>query len=101
MGEAHKAALKYGVPASTFWTLTPYRLNEWLQELATQRIEQALHTGWFAERFAREERLQGPQHYVRQFLHPDDAAQDAEALADAEFDRISRQFGIEVVDLGE
>lgn len=101
MGEAHRAALKYGIKERVFWTLTPYRLNAWLQELATQRIEQALHTGWFSERFAREERLQGPQHYARQFLRPDEAEQDAEALADAEFARISRQFGIEVVDLGE
>lgn len=58
-------------------------------------------TGWFGERFAREERLQGPQHYVRQFLEPNAAALDAEALADAEFDRIARMFGSEVVDLGE
>ncbi|MFC7378273.1 hypothetical protein [Brevundimonas sp. GCM10030266] len=63
------------------------------------RFEASIYGGWFGERFAREERLQGPQHYVRQFLHPEQAEQDAEAMADAEFERISRQFGIEVVEL--
>lgn len=70
-----------------------------LQEVGRQRIEQALQTGWFSERFAREKELQGPQHYVRHFLNPNEAAADAEALADAEFARISRQFGIEVVEI--
>lgn len=65
------------------------------------RFEAGLYSGWFAERFAREQTLSGPQHYIRQFLEPGATAEDAEAMADAEFDRISRLFGSEVVDLGD
>lgn len=49
----------------------------------------------------REPALSPPAHYFREFFDPAATAQDAEAMADAEFDRIARQFGTEVVDLND
>lgn len=101
VGECLRAALRAGLTEAEFWPLTPYRLGTLIRERGRAKVEASLMAGWFAERFAREERLQGPQHYVRQFLEPHTAQEDAEALADAEFDRIARLFGSEVVDLEE
>lgn len=98
---ALRAAVRARIAEATFWNLTPYNLNLRLEEIGRQRIEAALFTGWFAERFAREKQLSGPQAYIKQFLEPDPAGKDAEALADAEFNRFARQFGLEVVDLDQ
>lgn len=49
----------------------------------------------------REPTLSGPQHYFREFFDPSGKASDAEAMADAEFNRIARTFGIDVVELDE
>lgn len=100
MGECLQAALRAGLTEAEFWPLTPYRLSVIIKARGRARVEAAMLTGWFSERFAREERLQGPQHYVRTFLEPKEAAQDAEALADAEFARIARLFGSEITELG-
>lgn len=101
VGQCLRAALRAGLSEAEFWALTPFRLNLIIKERGRGRIEGALMTGWFGERFARDQSLSGPQHYVRMFLDPEAAQQDAEALADAEFDRIARLFGSEVVDLKE
>lgn len=47
----------------------------------------------------REQTLSGLHHYHRQFFEPEASERDAEAMADAEFARISRLFGTEIVDL--
>ena len=64
---------------------------------------QALMIGWMTSRFAveREPSLSGPQHYIRQFFDAEATEADAEAMADAEFNRIARTYGIEIVDLPE
>ena len=49
----------------------------------------------------REPTLSGPQTYFRQFFDPSGKASDAEAMADAEFNRIARVFGTEIVDLSD
>lgn len=63
----------------------------------------ALWNGWMVSRLAveREQALSPPGHYFRQFFEDGAAEQDAEALADAEFNRIARQFGVEIEDLAE
>lgn len=99
MEVALRAALKAGIAEDLFWRLTPYNLSLRLQEIGRRNVENALFTGWMSERFAREERLLGPQTYIQQFLEPDEAEADAEAMADAEFNRFARQFGIDVIDL--
>lgn len=100
MEVAFRAAVKAGIDEALFWRLTPYNLSLRLQEIGRRNVENALFTGWMSERFAREERLLGPQTYIRQFLETDEAEADAEAMADAEFNRFARQYGIEVIDLG-
>lgn len=95
------AVIGAGLDEATFWTSTPYETALRLKAVGKARREAYLLTGWMAERFAREERLSGPGHYLRQFFEPNAAEQDAEALADAEFARIARTFGLDVVDLGE
>ena len=94
------AVIAAGLDEKAFWDSTPYQTTLRLQAIGKVRREAYLLTGWMAERFAREERLSGPNHYIREFFEPDAAGQDAEALADAEFARIARTFGTEIVDLG-
>ncbi|MGU3455562.1 hypothetical protein ACLBV5_04540 [Brevundimonas sp. M1A4_2e] len=58
-------------------------------------MEAFLFTGWWGERFAREERLQAPQHYVDTMLKPADPAL-AEAEALAKFRRMAEDWGLQV-----
>lgn len=99
MEAVFSAAIGAGLTDDAFWHSTPYEVSLRLKAIGKARREAYLLTGWMAERFAREERLSGPQHYMRQFFEPNAAEQDAEALADAEFARIARTYGIEIVDL--
>ena len=75
-----------------FWHLTPYQLNERIKAASEANLTQA----WWVERFAREERLQSPQHYIDSMLKPEDPSL-AEAMARAEFLRLAASKGIEVV----
>lgn len=97
---ALRAARRAGLTESEFWALTPYRLGLAAQEATRARIESDLRTGWFAERFAREEKLQGPQAYIKQFLDPVDP-KEAEAQAEAMFTRMAGDWGLEVQPLSE
>lgn len=72
-----------------------------IKEAGSARIEAALFTGWFAERFAREERLQGPQHYVTEFLTPGGGPEVQEAMAEAELARMAMAWGLELEDIPE
>ena len=77
MVEAHlRAAIRAGLTASEFWGVTPYNLSIRLQEMNRSRMEGYLITGWMSERFAREERLQGPQTYIRTMLDQREAADE-------------------------
>jgi len=100
---ALRAAVRAGVPEADFWRLTPFRLNLILSEKGRADAVQGLWTGWMVARLApeREQSLSGPGHYYRQFFEAGASEADAEALADAEFNRIARTFGIEIVDLGD
>lgn len=62
-----------------------------------------LWNGWMVARLApeREQALSGPAHYYREFFDHQASAADAEALADAEFNRLARMPGVEVVDLSD
>lgn len=62
-------------------------------------MELALVTGWFSERFAREERLQGPQAYIEEMLRSGGNPDLQEAMAEAELSRMAMQWGLEVEDL--
>ena len=101
MEAALRAALKGGLSETEFWKLTPYRLGMILTERGRGEAAGALWNGWMVARLAveREPTLSSPSHYYRQFFDAAATAQDAEALADAEFARISRAFGTEIVDL--
>lgn len=74
-----------------------------LTERSRGEAVRGLWNGWMTARLAveREPALSGPQHYYRQFFDQAATEQDAEALADAEFNRIARTFGVEIVDLSE
>ncbi len=77
MVEAHlRAAIRAGLTEAEFWSLTPYRLSLRLQEVNRSRMEGYLITGWMSERFAREDRLQGPQTYIRSMLDQREPAED-------------------------
>ncbi|MNH49241.1 hypothetical protein D3C73_08120 [compost metagenome] len=101
MAEAHlRAALKAGITEAEFWLLTPYRLSMRLQSLGRAQLEASLYSGWFGERFAREERLQGPASYIKSMLDAPDL-KEAEAMAEAMFHRMATDWGLEVKPLSE
>lgn len=79
-----------------FWSFTPYRLSVVLAASA----EAELMAGWWNERFAREERLQRPQHYIDTMLKPADPKL-AEAEALAKFHRMAEDWGLAVEDAHE
>jgi hypothetical protein len=54
-------------------------------------------TGWMSERFAREQRLQGPNGYIRDMLEPS-RSEDDQAAAGAMFARMAGDWGLEVQD---
>lgn len=58
-----------------------------------------MYTGWFAERFAREERLSSPSTYLGQFFDGDMSDGEAEAMAEAELTRMALQWGLDLEDL--
>ncbi len=91
VGAHLRAALRSGLKEAEFWGLTPFRLSQRLDAA----MEAFLFTGWWGERFAREERLQSPQHYVDTMLKPADPAL-AEAEALAKFQRMAEDWGLQV-----
>ncbi|WP_312595485.1 hypothetical protein [Brevundimonas sp.] len=93
------ATVGAGLDEQQFWDSTPYQTGLRLKAVGKARREAFLLTGWMAERFAREESLSGPAFYLRQFFDPQGSEADAEAMADAEFSRIARVFGAEIVEL--
>ena len=95
---ALRAALKVGIAEDLFWRLTPYRLGVHITEANRARAEQSLFTGWFAERFAREERLQAPQQYISDML--DGTSDDVQqAMAEAELTRMAMGWGLTLEDV--
>lgn len=99
MESALRAALKHGIPEREFWLSTPYRVSMLMKEAGTARIETALYTGWFAERFAREERLQPAQHYVTEMLGPAASEEVQLAMAEAELTRMAGAWGLDLEDI--
>lgn len=91
VGAHLQSALKAGVSVAEFWRLTPYQLNERIKASSEADLMQA----WWVERFAREERLQSPQHYVDTMLKPADPSL-AYAEAEAKFHRMAEDWGLEV-----
>lgn len=99
MVEAHlRAAIRAGLTANGFWVLTPYNLSLRLQEMNRARIEAALYGGWFSERFAREERLQGPQTYVRTMLDQLEPADEDDGDAFVAMFALSNGLGVDEVE---
>ncbi|WP_333611913.1 hypothetical protein [Brevundimonas bullata] len=99
MVEAHlRAAIRTGLTAAEFWGLTPYHLSLRLQEMGRARIETALYGGWFSERFAREERLQGPQTYVRTMLDKREPADEDDGDAFVAMFALSNGLGVDEVE---
>lgn len=99
MVEAHlRAAIRAGLTAAEFWSITPYNLSLCLQEMGRARIEAALYSGWFSERFAREERLQGPQTYIRTMLDQREAADEDDGDAFVAMFALSNGLGVDEVE---
>lgn len=98
-----RAAIRYGLEEAEFWSLTPYRLRMRLQEVGKGRSEVALLTGWFAERFAREDSLRGPQHYIEDFLGSGSGgnAEVQQQMAEAELNRMALTWGLDLEDIEE
>lgn len=61
-------------------------------------MEGYLITGWMSERFAREERLQGPQTYIRTMLDGTEAEDDDGDAFVAMF-ALSNGLGVDEVEL--
>ena len=71
-----------------------------LQEIGRARNEAALLSGWFAERFAREKELRGPQNYIEDMLDGDgSSAEVQQAMAEAELARMALTWGLELEDI--
>lgn len=90
---ALEAALAAGLTEAEFWSSTPYQTALAVRARSKRQFELAATTGWFSERFAREERLNGLDYYLRP--NPNLAAEEAEA----EIARWAAGYGLEVVDL--
>lgn len=95
VGAHLQAALKAGLSEPDFWSLTPHRLSIAL----TAAMEAAMMAGWWSERFAREERLQRPQHYIDTMLRPNPELAETEALA--KFNRMAEDWGLVIEQVGE
>lgn len=65
-----------------------------IQYRSRRQFELAVTTGWMAERFAREERLSGLQHYLKAASPMLKAEEEA-----AEMTRWAAGHGLEVVDI--
>lgn len=99
---AHRAALRASIHDSDFWKSTPFNIHRRLQEAGRARNEAALLAGWFAERFAREKELRGPQGYIADMLDaPETSAEVQEAMAEAELARMSLAWGLELEDIDD
>lgn len=61
-------------------------------------MEGYLITGWMSERFAREERLQGPQNYIKSML---DGSEPAEDDGDAFVAMFALSNGLAVDEVGD
>lgn len=97
-----RAALKTGLSPTEFWPSTPYNVSMFMQERQRGRIELALYSGWFGERFARETTLEGPQRYIDDMLNGTGASEAVQqAMAEAELARMALTWGLEVEDIGE
>lgn len=89
------ATIQAGLDEAEFWRSTPYQSVTRIKAAQRAKLEAFLLTGWFSERFAREERLSGPQGYIQQMLDPADPKL-AEAEALAKFHRMAEDWGLQV-----
>jgi hypothetical protein len=89
------ATIQAGLDEAEFWRSTPYQSVTRIKAAQRAKLEAFLLTGWFAERFAREERLSGPQGYIQQMLEPADPSL-AEAEALAKFHRMAEDWGLQI-----
>ena len=94
-------ALGLGLDEDWFWRSTPYLTQVAMRGLSRSRVEVSLFTGWFSERFAREERLQGPAHYVAEYLGGEGTPDAQQAMAEAELTRWALAHGLEIVEIDE
>lgn len=101
MEDALEAARAAGLTEAEFWDSTPYLTNLAVRGIGRRAFEQAIMTGWMAERFAREERLQGLAGYIQEFTGPGLPPDLAEAMAEAELTRMAMGWGLTVEDVDE
>lgn len=87
------------MPDERFWSSTPFCVAMELQETARALHEAALLTGWFAERFAREQMLQSPQSYITDMLDNDTSVEAQTAMAEAELTRMAMAWGLELEEI--
>ena len=98
------ATIQAGLDEAEFWRSTPFQSVTRIKAAQRAKLEAFLLTGWFAERLAREERLQGPQSYIESMIErpdPKAEAELAEAMARAEFHRMAASKGIDVVGVSD
>ncbi|GAA0212432.1 hypothetical protein QOZ96_003603 [Brevundimonas nasdae] len=95
MGEALSVARDCNISECEFWKLTPYDLISRVKSHRRNAAIGYLYTGWFAERFAREERLQGPQTYIDQFFREQSPA-EVDAPDPVMFHRMAQDWGLEI-----
>lgn len=95
------ATIQAGLDEREFWHSTPYHSVLRIKAAQRARLEAFLLTGWFSERFARENRLSGPQHYIRELLDdtPDPLGDPGSEAG--MFGAIAADWGLEVEDGGE
>ncbi len=95
MEAVQQAVLQAGLDEDQFWASTPYQTVLRIKAAQRAKLEGFLMIGWMSERFAREDRLQGPQHYITTMLDAPPPGADEE-LAAAIFDRMAADWGLEV-----
>lgn len=100
MEAIYLAAIQAGIDEATFWRSTPYQATICIKAANKAKVEANLMSGWFSERFAREETLRGPQHYIQEWLQPADP-ETQRAQAEAIFHRMAADWGLEVEDVSQ
>lgn len=96
MEAVQQAIIQAGLDEAQFWDSTPYQSLLRIKAANRSRLEGYLSVGWFAEYFARQGPLQGPQHYIREMLDGNDNPDLAEQTAQAQFNRMALQYGLEI-----
>lgn len=98
MEAVQQAVLQAGLDEAEFWASTPYQTVLRIKAAQRAKLEGFLMVGWMSERFAREDRLQGPQHYIRTMLDQREPEDEDDGDAFVAMFALSNGLGVDEVE---